>query len=300
MSCRGEPESCRDEEPSIAFHRGGISARFANRIRREVRYGRVRQAAPPACDGRGVSPWRPDRQLPRATRHLSIRLWRCCRRALWLIIAKPDLAKNYGKAYMLDATRFTSSDKRAQAFEAGAIDLSSGSASGVIFAAAEGVTARFIASISRESARGFSTSFYVKESSPVRSVPDLRGKMVGINGFSTAGHLWLKAALGKHGLTEADVRIAPIPFPAMQESLEAGGRSRSNSRSPTPHCGEADEGAENIRCEIRGPIRRGVDVLVGKDEFLKKNAGRNSGIARGSRGDRCSSISKSRARPGSS
>src|SRR5215831_6521832 len=39
---------------------------------------------------------------------------------MWLIVAKPDLAKNYGKAYTLEATKFTSSDKRAQAFEAGA------------------------------------------------------------------------------------------------------------------------------------------------------------------------------------
>ena len=57
---------------------------------------------------------------------------------VWLLIAKPELGKNHGKSYKLDATRFQSSDKRAQAFEAGAIDLSQGSATGVIFAAAEG------------------------------------------------------------------------------------------------------------------------------------------------------------------
>src|SRR5262249_55279874 len=67
---------------------------------------------------------------------------------LWVIVAKPDLAKSYGKAYVLDATRFTGSDKRSQAFEAGAIDLAASSANGVIFAAAEGVTAKIIASIS--------------------------------------------------------------------------------------------------------------------------------------------------------
>jgi hypothetical protein len=77
---------------------------------------------------------------------------------IWLLVAKPDLAKNYGKAYTLDATKFTSSDKRAQAFDAGAIDLAAGSANGVIFAA-EGVKATFIASISRESSRGWSACF---------------------------------------------------------------------------------------------------------------------------------------------
>ena len=45
---------------------------------------------------------------------------------VWLLIAKPELGKNQGKLYKLDATRFQSSDKRAQAFEAGAIDLSRG------------------------------------------------------------------------------------------------------------------------------------------------------------------------------
>src|SRR4051812_21889813 len=133
---------------------------------------------------------------------------------VWLLVAKPDLARNYGKAYTLDAIKFVSSDKRAQAFEAGAIDLSVGGANGVIFAAAEGVTAKVIASISRESTRGFSTTFYVKESSPIRSVGDLKGKTIGINGFSTSGHLWLKAALDKHGLTDSDVKITPVPFSA--------------------------------------------------------------------------------------
>src|SRR6476661_8622560 len=108
---------------------------------------------------------------------------------VWLLIAKPELGKNQGKLYKLDATRFQSSDKRAQAFEAGAIDLSEGSATGVIFAAAEGVTSKIIASISRESSRGFSTGFYVPEESPIKSVTGMKGKIVGINGFSTAGHL---------------------------------------------------------------------------------------------------------------
>src|SRR5438309_5997918 len=102
---------------------------------------------------------------------------------LWVLVAKPDLASNQGKAYLLDATRFTGSDKRSQAFEAGAIDLASSSANGVIFAAAEGVKAKIIASISRESSRAFSTGYYVKENSPIKSVTDLKGRTVGINGF---------------------------------------------------------------------------------------------------------------------
>src|SRR5204863_8355486 len=61
---------------------------------------------------------------------------------LYLLLAKPDLGKNYGKAYKLEATRFQSSTQRSQAFEAGAIDIASSGAVGVLFAAAEGEIGR--------------------------------------------------------------------------------------------------------------------------------------------------------------
>jgi ABC-type nitrate/sulfonate/bicarbonate transport system substrate-binding protein len=192
---------------------------------------------------------------------------------MWLIVAKPELAKNYGKAYTLEATKFTSSDKRAQAFEAGAIDLSVGSANGVIFAAAEGVTATFIASISRESSRGFSTGYYVKESSPIRSVADLKGRTVGINGFSTAGHLWLKAALDKHGLAETDVKITPVPFAAMQEALDAGKIDLGQFPQPFAALAEKQMKVRKIFDAKYGiPFDEELTVVVGKDAFLKKNS----------------------------
>jgi ABC-type nitrate/sulfonate/bicarbonate transport system substrate-binding protein len=192
---------------------------------------------------------------------------------LWLLLAKPDLAKNYGKAYAVEGTRFSGSDKRAQAFEAGAIDLASGSANGVIFAAAEGVMAKVVASISRESSRGFSTTYYVKEASPVHSIPDLKGKTVGINGFFTSGHLWLKAALEKHGLVESDVKITPIPFPAMQESLEAGRVDLGQFPQPFAALLEKQMKVRKIFDAKYGvPFDEELIVLIGKDEFLKKNA----------------------------
>jgi ABC-type nitrate/sulfonate/bicarbonate transport system substrate-binding protein len=192
---------------------------------------------------------------------------------LWIVVARPDLAKYQGKAYALDATRFTGSDKRSQAFEAGAIDLASSSANGVIFAAAEGVTARIIASVSRESTRGFSTGYYVKESSPIKSVTDIKGKIVGINGFMTSGHLWLRAALEKNGLADSDVTIAPVPFPAMQEALEAGKIDVAMLPQPFAALAERQMKLRKIFDAKYGiPFDEELIVLVGKDEFLKKNA----------------------------
>jgi ABC-type nitrate/sulfonate/bicarbonate transport system substrate-binding protein len=197
---------------------------------------------------------------------------------LWLIVAKPDLARNQGKAYTLDATRFTGSDKRGQAFEAGAIDLASSSANGVIFAAAEGVQAKIVASVSRESPRGFSTSFYVKESSPIRSIADLKGKVVGINGFYTSGHLWLKTALEKHGLTETDVTITPVPFPAMQEALDAGKVDLGQFPQPFAALEKQMKVRKIFDAKYGIPFEEELIVLIGKDEFLKKNASAVRGL----------------------
>jgi len=192
---------------------------------------------------------------------------------LWLLIAKPELGKNYGKLYTLDATRFQGSDKRAQAFEAGAIDLAAGGAIGVIFAAAEGVTAKIIASICRESSRGFSTSYYAKSDSTIRSVADLKGKIVGINGFSTSGHLWLKAALEKNGLSDTDVTITPVPFSAMQEALAAEKIDLGMFPQPFAALLEKDAKVRKIFDAKYGlPFDEELDVIIGKDEFLKKNA----------------------------
>jgi ABC-type nitrate/sulfonate/bicarbonate transport system substrate-binding protein len=192
---------------------------------------------------------------------------------LWVLMSKPDLAKGPGKAYALEGTRFTGSDKRAQAFEAGAIDLASSSANGVIFGAAEGVMAKMIASISRESSRGFSTTFYVKENSLIKSVSDLKGRTVGINGFFTSGHLWLKAALEKNGLAETDVKITPIAFPAMQEALDAGKIDLGMFPQPFAALAERQIKVRKIFDAKYGvPFDEELIVLMGKDEFLKKNA----------------------------
>jgi ABC-type nitrate/sulfonate/bicarbonate transport system substrate-binding protein len=192
---------------------------------------------------------------------------------VWLLIAKPELGKHNGKTYKLDATRFQGSDKRAQAFEAGAIDLSQGSATGVVFAAAEGVSAKIIASLSRESSRAFSTAFYVSDGSPIKSVTDMKGKTVGINGFSTAGHLWLRSALEKHGLTDKDVTIAPVPFPAMQEALRAG--KIDVGEFPQPFAALLEKQAKVTKlfdAKYGVPFDEELIVIAAKDEFLKKNA----------------------------
>jgi ABC-type nitrate/sulfonate/bicarbonate transport system substrate-binding protein len=192
---------------------------------------------------------------------------------LYLLLAKPDIGKNYGKAYKLESLRFQSSTQRAQAFEANAIDIASSGAVGVLFAAAEGVAGKIIASLVRESPHGFATSFYVKTDSPIRTVPDAKGKVVGINGFSTDGQLWLKTALERHNLSDSDVTITPVPFPAMAESLKAGKVDVGEFPQPFADMLEKELNVRKLFDSQYGmPFEQELILLLGKDAFLRQNA----------------------------
>lgn len=192
---------------------------------------------------------------------------------LYLLLAKPDIGKNYGKTYKLEATRFQSSTQRSQAFEANAIDVASSGAVGVLFAAAEGVSGKIIASLARESSRGFATSYFVKDDSPIKTVADAKGKVVGINGFSTDGQLWLKTALGRHNLSDSDLTITPVPFPAMAEALKAGKVDIGEFPQPFAEMLEKDMKVRKLFDSQYGmPFEQELIVLLGKDAFLQQNA----------------------------
>jgi ABC-type nitrate/sulfonate/bicarbonate transport system substrate-binding protein len=192
----------------------------------------------------------------------------------WLLMAKPALGKNYGKLYTLDATRFTGSSKRAEAFAADAIDLAASAANGVLFAAAEGIESKIIASISKERLHhGFNTSFIALESSPINKIEDLKGKTVAVNGFSTTGELWMRAALERHGLTEKDVTVVPISFPAMAESLRSGRIDVGEFPQPFYAMAAKDMKVKTIFTSKDGmPFDEELVVLVGHDKFLKAHA----------------------------
>jgi len=198
---------------------------------------------------------------------------------LYLLLAKPDIGKNYGKAYKLEGLRFQSSTQRSQAFEANAIDLASSGAVGVLFAAAEGVTGKVIASLARESPRGFATSYYVKADSPIKTVPDAKGKIVGINGFATDGQLWLKTALERHNLSDSDVTIIPVPFPAMAEALNAGKVDVGEFPQPFADMLERDMRVRKLFDSQYGmPFEQELILLLGKDAFLKQNGAAIRGL----------------------
>lgn len=192
---------------------------------------------------------------------------------LWLLLAKHDIGSNYGKAYTIDATYFSGTDKRMQAFVAGALDIGSGSGSGTLFAAADGIPIKLIASLSRESMHGdFDTSFFVLADSSIRKIEDLKGKTVSINGFSSAGELWLRTALERHGLTEQDVTVVPIAFPAMAQSLKSGRIDVGEFPQPFAAMAARDLKVRTLFTSKEGvPFDEELIVLMAQPTFLAEH-----------------------------
>jgi ABC-type nitrate/sulfonate/bicarbonate transport system substrate-binding protein len=193
---------------------------------------------------------------------------------LWLLMADHSLAKNYGKLYTLDATRFTGSSQRAQAFAAGAIDLASSGSEGVLFAAAEGIPSTIIASISKESLHhGYNTTFLALANSPINKVEDLKGKTVAVNGLSTTGEVWLKTALERHRMTESEVTVVPVAFPAMAESLRSGRIDVGEFPQPFDAMVRKEMKVKTIFTSKEGmPFDEELVVIVGHQTYLKAHA----------------------------
>jgi len=192
---------------------------------------------------------------------------------LWLMLARPDLTPGQGKDYLIEYTRFPGADKRFQAFEAGALDIATASANSAIFAAAEGIDFKFIASLSRESQRGFFTKFITKEESGIKTVADLKGHTIGINGFSGSGHLWTKVVLESNGLTESDVTLVPLPFPAQGEALASGTVDVGMFPQPFAQMVEQEGKTHTVyTSKDAAPYEEELMLLIAKDEFLTANA----------------------------
>jgi ABC-type nitrate/sulfonate/bicarbonate transport system substrate-binding protein len=141
---------------------------------------------------------------------------------VWLMSARPDLAPNQGKKYQLKQILFQANPERFQAYLAGELDAGTAPGLAVIFARAQGVDMKIVASICLEAAgsQWFSTTYMVKDDGPIKSAKDLKGGTVGVVGYKTATDLWARAGLLNAGLApDKDAKVFSLGFPAMGDSV---------------------------------------------------------------------------------
>jgi len=142
---------------------------------------------------------------------------------MWLMSVRKDLTPNQDKKYRLNQILFQANPQRFQAYLAGELDAGTAPGLSVIFARAQGIDMKVVASICQEAAGHFSTTYMVKDDSPIKSAKDLKGGTIGVVEYKTATDLWARAGIINAGLApDTDVKVFALPFPAMGEAVRSG------------------------------------------------------------------------------
>ncbi len=143
---------------------------------------------------------------------------------MWLMSVRKDLTPNQGKIYRLNQILFQANPQRFQAYLAGELDAGTAPGLSVIFARAQGIDMKVVASICQEAAGPhFSTTYLVKADSPIKTAKDLKGGTIGVVEYKTATDLWARAGILNAGLVpDEDVKVFALGFPAMGEAVRSG------------------------------------------------------------------------------
>jgi ABC-type nitrate/sulfonate/bicarbonate transport system substrate-binding protein len=144
---------------------------------------------------------------------------------VWLMSVRKDLTPNQDKRYRLNQILFQANPERFQAFIAGELDAGTAPGLAVIFARAQGLDMKIVASVCLEASGPgiFTTQYLVKADGPIKSVKDLKGGTIAVVGIKTATDLWARAGLINAGLVpDRDTRVVPMGFPVIGDAVRTG------------------------------------------------------------------------------
>ncbi len=193
---------------------------------------------------------------------------------LWLLIADPTLAPNYGKSYTVKNTAFRANADRFTAFQAGQLDGGTVAAFTAIFAKAEGVPIKLVATLAQENPNeGFVTQFLALSDSGITKPADLKGKTIGIVDYKSSTDLWARSGVISAGLNpERDVKFVVVPFPNMGEALRSKKIDVGTFVQPF-YASEKEKGGvtEVFTSKTGIPFTEELITIFFAEDFLKKN-----------------------------
>jgi sulfonate transport system substrate-binding protein len=140
-----------------------------------------------------------------------------------LMTMKPEFAPHAGKTYIPELTHFTGTSTVMTALASGQLDCAalaySTFALGIENAGMSDL--RVIADSFQDGVPGYHTnSFFVRNDSPIKTVEDLKGKVMATNETGSAVDMALRAMLSKHNLQDKrDLSIIEVRFPDQKAML---------------------------------------------------------------------------------
>jgi sulfonate transport system substrate-binding protein len=140
-----------------------------------------------------------------------------------ILLEKKDLAKHLGTSYTLEPTRYAGTPPIVTAMASGELEIANFAYStlGIAIRNAGMDDLRVIAHEFRDGVPGhYSQEYLVLADGPVKTVANLKGKVIATNAAGSAVDVATRAMLRKAGLEDKrDYTVVEAPFPAMRAML---------------------------------------------------------------------------------
>lgn len=142
----------------------------------------------------------------------------------YVMMKRPEILKNYGKAYTLEWFQFAGTAPQATALAAGGLDAATLASLSLAESIDKvGLDVKVTGGIIMEVSPNFTSTWLVLDNSGINSVKDLKGKTLGVNVYGASLDHIQRAILRKAGLDpEKDVKILEISFGLMEATLRKG------------------------------------------------------------------------------
>jgi len=141
-----------------------------------------------------------------------------------ILFEKPGLAQHMGKSYTLETTRFQGTPPQITALANNELDIADLAFSSFALAVQNAGMSdlRVIADEFQDGVEGYySNEFFVLKDSSVKSIKDLKGKVLATNAAGSAVDIVMRAMLRKNGLDDRkDVSVVEAAFPNMFAMLD--------------------------------------------------------------------------------
>jgi NitT/TauT family transport system substrate-binding protein len=192
-----------------------------------------------------------------------------------LIFEKPGLARHNGRSYSFEAVHFQGTPQMITALANNELEVADlAFASLAIAIENAGMDdLRVIADEFQDGVEGYYTDeFFVLKDSPIRSVQDLKGKIVATNVAGSAVDIVMRAMLRKNGLDDRkDVNVIETAFPNMKPTLLSKKADAIPGVIPFSFDPELREKARVLFTQKEAIGRTQMIVWAARAGFIQKN-----------------------------